>query len=37
LTLREVLVDRNPEDRHGVVSALTAEEIADLVAYLNSL
>jgi DNA-binding beta-propeller fold protein YncE len=37
LTLREVLVDRNPEDRHGVVSALTAEEITDLIAYLNSL
>jgi len=36
-TLREVLVDRNPRDRHGRTSHLTAQEIADLVAFLRSL
>jgi PKD repeat protein len=36
-TLREVLVDRNAEDRHGVTSALSAAQIDDLVAYLLCL
>jgi len=36
-TLREVLVDRNPEDAHGTTSTLTEAEIADLVAYLRCL
>lgn len=36
-TLREVLVDRNPGDTHGVTSPLTSTDIDDLVAYLLSL
>jgi len=36
-TLREVLVERNPDDRHGRTSQLKPEEIDDLVAYLRSL
>ena len=36
-TLREVLVDHNPDDRHGRTSQLEASEIDDLVEYLLSL
>jgi len=36
-TLREVLVDHNPDDRHGRTSQLTEDEIDDLVHYLLSL
>lgn len=36
-TLREVLVDRNPDDAHGVTSGLTDDELDDLTAYLLSL
>ena len=36
-TLRDVLVDRNPDDRHGVTSGLTEAEVTDLVAYLRCL
>jgi streptogramin lyase len=36
-TLREVLTVRNPEDRHGRTSTLTAAQIDDLVAYLLCL
>jgi hypothetical protein len=32
-----VLVDRNPDDRHGRTSHLTEQEIADLIEYLLSL
>jgi cytochrome c peroxidase len=35
--LREVLVDHNPEDRHGRTSHLSPREIDDLIAYLLSL
>ncbi len=33
-TLRDVLVTRNVEDRHGAVSTLSAAEVDQLVAYL---
>lgn len=36
-TLRDVLVARNPDGRHGAVSTLTSEEIDRLVAYLLQL
>jgi hypothetical protein len=36
-TLDDVLVARNPDDRHGVTSALSASERMDLVEYLLSL
>jgi len=36
-TLREVLVERNPADRHGRTSHLTPAQLDDLVAYLLSL
>jgi DNA-binding beta-propeller fold protein YncE/cytochrome c peroxidase len=36
-TLRDVLVARNPDDRHGAVSTLSSEEIDRLVAYLLAL
>ena len=36
-TLTEVLTRFNPDDEHGETSALTAAEIADLVAFLMSL
>jgi DNA-binding beta-propeller fold protein YncE len=36
-TLREVLVEHNPDDDHGNVSSLKPVEIDDLVAYLLSL
>lgn len=35
--LRAVLVDRNPDDRHGATSGLTAEQLDDLVAFLLSV
>jgi len=37
VTLREVLTTRNPNDRHGGTSHLTAEEVDDLAAYVLSL
>jgi len=37
VTLQEVLTTYNPEDKHGRTSALSEEEINDLVAYLLSL
>jgi len=36
-TLREVIVERNPDDRHGRTSHLSPEEIDDLLQYLLSL
>jgi DNA-binding beta-propeller fold protein YncE len=36
-TLRDVLVDKNPDDQHGKTSHLSNAEIDDLVAYLRSL
>ncbi len=33
-TLRDVLTTRNPNDAHGLVSALSSEQIDQLVAYL---
>ncbi len=36
-TLREVLVDHNPDDDHGDVSSLEPVEIDDLIQYLLSL
>jgi DNA-binding beta-propeller fold protein YncE len=33
-TLRDVLVTRNPDDRHGAVSTLSAQELDQLLAYL---
>ncbi len=36
-TLREVLRDRNPSDRHGTTSSLTDAELADLETFLLSL
>ncbi len=33
-TLREVIVDKNPDDLHGVTTDLSDEEIEDLVSYL---
>ena len=36
-TLREVLVDRNPEDRHGKTSHLDDGQVSDLIAYLLQL
>lgn len=36
-TMREVLVDFNTEDRHGVTSTLSPEELADLIEYVLSL
>jgi YVTN family beta-propeller protein len=35
--LREVLVDRNPKDRHGRTSHLTPDQLEALIAYLLSL
>ena len=37
VTLREVLVEQNRGDKHGVTSKLTPAQIDDLVAYLLSL
>jgi len=36
-TLREVLVDRNKEDRHGHTGQLSEQQIDDLIEYLLSL
>jgi len=36
-TLREVLVEHNPADRHGKTSHLSPAELDDLMAYLLSL
>ncbi|MBM4041067.1 MAG: c-type cytochrome [Planctomycetes bacterium] len=36
-TMEEVFTQWNKEDKHGVTSKLSKEELADLVAYLNSL
>jgi cytochrome c peroxidase len=36
-TMREVLTTRNPGDQHGKTSALSAQELDDLCAYLLSL
>lgn len=36
-TLEEVFTIWNKEDKHGKTSKLTKEELADLIAYLNSL
>ena len=36
-TLRAVLVDRNPTDRHGKTSHLSASDIDDLITFLMSL
>lgn len=36
-TLYHVLVPANPNDKHGVTSHLTLEEIADLIAFLEAL
>jgi YVTN family beta-propeller protein len=36
-TLREVLVDHNPSDRHGRTSHLTPNQLEALIAYLLSL
>ena len=36
-TLREVLVDRNPSDRHGSTSQLTPNQLDALICYLLSL
>jgi len=37
LTMREVLREANPEDKHGETSALTDDEIDDLAEYVLSL
>ncbi len=37
VTMREVLVEQNRGDRHGVTSKLTPAQLDDLVAYLLSL
>ena len=36
-TLRDVLVGRNPNDEHGQTSHLSAQELDELVAYLQAL
>jgi mono/diheme cytochrome c family protein len=36
-TLRDVIVTRNPRDRHGHTSQLSESEILDLIAFLRSL
>jgi len=36
-TVHEVLIEHNPNDRHGRTSQLTARELDDLLAYLLSL
>lgn len=36
-TLREVLIDANPTDAHGVTSGLSETQLTDLEAYLLSL
>lgn len=36
-SLREVLIERNSGDRHGATSHLTADQVNDLAAYVQSL
>ncbi|MFW6061465.1 MAG: heme transporter CcmC, partial [Planctomycetota bacterium] len=36
-TLRQVLVECNPDDRHGRTSHLSEEQLEDLIMYLRSL
>ncbi len=36
-TLADVLTTQNPDDQHGKTSHLSADQIADLVAFMNSL
>ena len=36
-TLRDVLIDKNPNDNHGSTSQLSDDEIDDLIDYLRSL
>jgi len=36
-TIREVLVERNRDDQHGKTSHLTADQLNDLAAYIQSL
>ncbi len=36
-TLRDVLITRNPNDRHGVTSTLSEQELDDLEAFLLTL
>jgi cytochrome c peroxidase len=36
-TLRDVLTTKNPSDKHGVTSHLTAQELDDLIAFLSAL
>jgi cytochrome c peroxidase len=36
-SLRDVLVTRNPEDRHGVTSALSPSDLDDLETFLLAL
>jgi cytochrome c peroxidase len=36
-SLREVLMDRNADDRHGTTNNLSTAEIDDLIEYLLSL
>ena len=37
VTLKEVLIDRNPNDQHGKTKDLKPEEIDDLIAFMLSL
>jgi hypothetical protein len=37
MTLREVLVDRNPNDEHGVTSHLTEAQLQQLERFLLEL
>ena len=37
VTIREVLVEQNTKDKHGVTSKLTPAQLDDLTAYLQSL
>jgi len=36
VTLRALLTDFNPHDRHGRTSDMSAQELDDLICYLNS-
>ena len=37
VTLEALLTDFNPHDQHGRTSDLSAQELEDLILYLNSL
>jgi cytochrome c peroxidase len=37
VTIKEIFTTHNPKDRHGKTSALTPEELEQLLAYLKSL